>query len=484
MFKIIPRKIFYLLFLLAFVVKLGSAYYMAYLRNCLAPENTSAIIASKNGDARFYVDPIDNYIEKGEYFFNNGTEKISMGRAPYYGITYFIFRVFLPQGISYDMVAILQIIVESLSIVYLSALCLLILKSRLAFLLTYLLLLVSLNSTFWSTTLLTESLSISFIIFFSWHYYQYITSGKKWSLFFSGLFLAFTVLLKPYFILLYVPVGILFLFERPFSIKKVFSNTILVLGILILLAAPYTIRNVVRFNRFMPFTQLYGGYNFSKANLACKEFIRAWGGSIVFWDKRSAGCYFEPTPDIPCEFVFPEYVLCDGYSMKDIEDVRNQYVALQKNPSPALDDSVAAEFNRLTSLFKKYKPIRYYLVTPLLLIKNFLFHSGSYYLSISKTSSCYKGYQLLLKLSQSGLYYLTLFAGFAGLIFIFLKDKHSYMILFIPVYLVVFFPLAIHATEFRYFAPSYPFLILGTSYVCTRIHEYTKKFRTSGKTDI
>src|SRR5215468_7284969 len=104
MFKILSRKIFFLFFLAAFIIKLSSAYYVAHLRKCLAPESTSTILASKSGDASYYVDPIDNFLEKGEYFIMKGTEKVSMGRAPYYGTLYFIFRVLLPQEISYDLV--------------------------------------------------------------------------------------------------------------------------------------------------------------------------------------------------------------------------------------------------------------------------------------------------------------------------------------------------------------------------------------------
>ncbi len=474
MFKIISPKFFYLLLVVAFIIKLGSAYNMAHLRKCLTPENISTKLASKNGDAPFYVDPIDNYLEKGEYYYQSGNQKIETGRAPYYGLTYLMFRLFLPRETSYDMVVILQLLVESLAIMYLCALASLVFKHKVAYLLTYLLMIVSFNTTFWANALLTESLAISFLIFFTWYYYNYLLEKKKRSLFFSGLFLGFSVLLKPYLALLYIPVGILFFTEKPFSFSKIILNTVLVSGSLIVLSIPYTIRNLVKFKQFIPGSELYGGYNFSKANFACREFIRAWGGSIMFWDKRSAACYFEPVADVPCEFVFPEYVLCKGYSMQDIESVRNLYILYQKNPSLTLEDSVTAEFNRLTSLFIQYKPMRYYFITPLLLVKNFLFHSGSYYLSVSKTSPCYAGYQTLLKLSQSFLYYLSFFAGFTGLIFIFLKDKRSYMLLFIPVYLILLFPIGFKATEFRYFAPSYPFLILGTSYFCLRLYVYVR----------
>src|SRR5690349_12033874 len=104
------KKILFL-FLITFFVKLLSCYYLAFLAKCLQPGAYYAVIASKQGDAPGYVDPIDNFLEKGEYYFQDGDRKVSIGRAPYYGSVYFLFRLFLSKEMAYDAVAVSQILI-------------------------------------------------------------------------------------------------------------------------------------------------------------------------------------------------------------------------------------------------------------------------------------------------------------------------------------------------------------------------------------
>jgi len=114
-------------------------------------------------------------------------------------------------------VAILQIILESIAILYLCFLTNKIIHHKLSFWITYILMMISLNSTIYSNYLLTESFSSSFLIIFSYYYYSYLLSKTNKHLLLSGLFLGLATLLKPYFCLLYIPIGFLFLFDKPFS---------------------------------------------------------------------------------------------------------------------------------------------------------------------------------------------------------------------------------------------------------------------------
>src|SRR5207237_3758151 len=98
--------------------------------------------------------------------------------------------------------------------------------------------------------------------------------------------------------------------------------------------------------------------------------------------------------------------------MKDIEDVRNDFVRYQKHTNDkTLEDTVVNKFNRLTSDFKKEKPFFYYIAAPFLCAKKMILHSGSYYMPVYKNSPCYSIFQMFLKISQSALYYLLLIFG-------------------------------------------------------------------------
>lgn len=468
------KKRILVLFLITFVIKLATCWYLSYLQKCYAPSLGNTELACYTGDASSYLEPIDNYIQHGEYstIGQNG-EKIYTGRAPYYGIPYYLFRQLFSQTLSYDLVVLLQIVFETIAILFLAKLTQHLLNNIKAFWLTYCLLLVGLDATHWANHLLTESLSISFLVIFFCHFYYFLTQKKIRYLFFASIFLCFVTLLKPYFGLLYLILGIQFLISLKKKFHLIAKYTFIMAIPLIILTLPYTIRNLKKFNRFMPFSDFFGGANYSKADLAYRGFLKAWGGSIVFWDKRSAACFFEPKDDLPCEFEFPDYAFCDGYSMVDIEQVKDLYVEYQKSPSLQLDDSVYHAFNKLTHAYKEYQPFRYYVLSKIISVKSFLFHSGSYYMPINKASPCYHPWQLVWKGIQSLMYYMTLLAGTIGLIVLAIKHPYSYIAATVPLLLILFFPIIYNASEFRYFAPSYPFLIVGLVII---ISELVKKY--------
>jgi hypothetical protein len=475
MINFTKHKFIILLLFITLGIKLFSCLYLSCLSNCSKSEKPISILAQKSGDAPTYLDPIDNFIEKGSYFYGEGKNKTSFGRAPYYGSVYYIFRLFASPNLAYDLVALSQIIMESISILFLCFLSLKIISNQFSFWLTYVLMMLSLNLTVYSNYLLTESFSTSFLIIFCYYYYSYLTSKRNKYLIIAGIFLCFSTLLKPYFCLLYIPVGIGFLIEKPLKIRQTIIKICLFVSPLILLSAPYTLRNLINYHRFLPSSELYAGATYTKADFAYRNFVTSWGGSYIFWDKRSAGSYFQPSKDVHNEFHFPSYAISGGYNMNDIEKVKDMYIRYQQNPTPILEDSVYCEFNRLKNLFIKYHPFRYHFISPLIIFKQYIFHSGSYFLPINKDFPCYKSYQLLIKISQSILYYFTLFAGFTGLILILKSNKKTYMNLFIPILLLIMFPFVSKTTEARFFIVSYPFLIIGSvCIICIYFQNFNK----------
>lgn len=456
-----------IVFLIFFVIKLGTAYYLFYLTEYNNPEIVASKLALAAGDTQSYLSGIDNYFKEGSYYYFNGKEKMYASRMPYYGIIYYFFLSFFEQKFAYTLLIIFQIFIESIAAICFLSLVGRICKTNFSVLLSYILLIISLNSSIYNIYLLPESLSISFLIIFLYYYYRYLDEKKDSLLFLTGLFLAFTILLKPYF----APLAIIILFLlfhsslRSFNnIKSNFKKYVLLYISLIFFLLPWTYRNYRIYNDFIPSQINYtAGYDFTEADFAYRNFIMAWGGSLTFWDKRSAGCYFEPT-NLPCEFVFPDYAFAKKYSMKDIEDVRNNFILLKKSHSDSLLKLVAKQFNNLTHLYKEEKPFRYYIMSPIIRVTRFIFHSGSYYLPIGKHLKSYRDYQFGIKLSQSFLYYFSLLIGSAGLIHLFLINKNNFIFLLIPLYLIVFFPVIFRLAEFRYFNHTYMIFLLGTIY--------------------
>ena len=182
-----------------------------------------------------------------------------------------------------------------------------------------------------------ESFGTSFLCLFVYHYYNFLAYNRTPKpLIISGFFLTMAVLFKPYLSLLFILIGLEFIkYEYKnfghFFLKNISKNILLVSFPLLILDAPWVVRNYIVFNRFIPFQQdASAGYNYSPAYLAEVDFITSIGESYVFWDKRSAGCYFESHRNFPCEYEFPKRIFDKSLTMQQIQDARNTYMEFQK----------------------------------------------------------------------------------------------------------------------------------------------------------
>jgi hypothetical protein len=468
--KIHIYKKYLVLVLLVFLIKLVALTYFSFLSRChYGNLNVAGVFASDGGDTFSYLGPVDNFIKEGRYYFFNGKKEIYAGRMPYYGVIYYLLRLLFSRPIACDILVLVQLILESISIIYLAILAKKILKTDFSFWLT---LIIATCSFFISQTafiLMPESLAASTIVLFIYYYWHYGQTRRAKYFFLAGIWLSFLVLLRPHFIALYFFV-FLDLITNHFSFRGMaiwsgLKKSIYLFSILIFFLLPWTIRNYSLLGKFIPLQEsTTAGYDFDEAHFAYRRFVQAWGGSLIYWDKRSAGCYFIVS-DNPCEFHFPPYAFTEGYTLKDIEHVRDKYVALQKKYSDSLSVEVINDFDRLTGIYIKEQPIRYYFTSRIMLLKDFLFHSGSYYLPINSSFKCYHSYQLLIKIVESLLYYLTLLAGISGLIILFIKNRSTAILLAIPVYLIILFPFFLRMTYFGYFMQSHPMLILGTVFL-------------------
>ncbi|MDW8301484.1 MAG: glycosyltransferase family 39 protein [Bacteroidia bacterium] len=452
-----------IVFLTLLTVKAFSVIYLAYLGKCSSNAPFYGI-ACMAGDTESYLAPIENYIEEGSYYYKTA----KAGRMPYYGLIYFPFRVLFSKTIALNILVVLQIAVDALAMYYLALLCEKIFGKK-GFVLFILLACVSLNVTSYDYYLIPETFGIGFSCIFSYQYYIYLSSNRtKKQLLIAGTFLGLAVLFKPYLSLLYgIIVAELFLYfikkgNFVVSIKKTAAHGILFVIPLLMLNLPWTVRNYIIFKQFIPFQQnIYAGYDYTNANLSVRKFIQSIGESFIFWDKYSAGCYFEPRENLPCEYKIPQRILGPNLTIEKIEKAREVYLQYQKTPNDSLERIVVQKFDELTQMYKKDHPVFSTLGVPLMLIKKFLIHSGSYYLPIRKDFKCYKSYQFYLKISQSLLYYLCLTFGWLGTIVLLYKHRESFIIFTFPVFLCLLFPVFLRLTEYRYFHMAYPYLLVG-----------------------
>jgi hypothetical protein len=452
-----------------FVFKLVILIYLAHLAQCAAPTRALGKLAFSSGDTHSYTGAMENYIQENSYFFFNGHEKVFAGRSPHYSIPYWLFRQFTSPASALDLVVIFQLIFESIAIV---ALFLLTKKliDPIAGWMMFLLLLASTNWTDFSYYASPESLSISFLSLFLYFQFCYIQEKKSKHLLLCSVFLGLLVTLKAYFAFLYLVVGVQLIFETRSQLHLkdklrplIFQGLIMSIPLIALLL-PWVIRNYNFYHKFIPFQiNAYAGYHYTEADFAFRRFVTSYGGDIVFWEKTSAGCYFMPNPGIQCEYQFPDYLFSKEITREKIERLRHSYIEVQRNGSQASEKIIAERFDSLTLAFRNQHPGRYYFLSRVELVRRFLGNSGSYYLPIHNSNPCYAPQQLAIKITQSMLYWLSLFVGLPFLCVLSWKRKFLSPAI-LPISIIMIFPIVLKATEWRYFRTVEPVLYIGLCY--------------------
>jgi hypothetical protein len=450
------------IFIILFIIKTSTVLLFNYLNEKLYTNKYSenTVFASlASGDSEPYIIPIENFIQTGEYYFTEDGKKEYAGRAPYYGSIYYFFRLFSNQYVSLDLLAMLQIILECFAGIALAAITLRITKSIKASYITLLLFSLSTYQTDYDARIITESISASALIFFA-YYFLKLFENKTPSLYFvSGFWLGIAVLLKPYF----APLFVLYLvhYDRKRSIIENLKFAVMFGMSIILFVTPFTIRNYLKLNKIQPFSSYYGGAVVTEGDLAFRNYLQSIGESIAYWDPDCAACHFT-NAKVPCYYVFPSYVYTENTDSNDIKHASQIYIDYLDQKTSKKEKEVIKTFSSLTSDFKQSRPFIFYLGSRLLLLKKFLIQKASYYIANPFTD--YRAYFInAFKGLQYILYYFITIGGLAGIIYFIKKNKQVFLTLgIIPVYLIIFFPVLIRATEWRYWSSSHYFLLVST----------------------
>jgi len=460
------------LILIAFfiVIKGIQVLHLSYLTQCSAPDRSLGIISFAAGDTFSYTGAMENYIKTGEYYFYNGKEKVYAGRMPHYAVPYYLFRQFLSQEASHDLIILYQFIWELIASFLFLLLIYQIFKSNIAVGIGAFILVVSTNWTNFTYYASPESISISFLLVFLYCYQKYLDLRNDKYLILAGILLGLLVTHKAYYILIFLFIGIdliIYYSQRDKNnLLIIAKKSALVALPMILFILPWVYRNYTIQGKFIPLQQdTFAGYYYSNAYLAFRNYLGAWGGDIVHWEKTSAGCYFIPQDHINCDFSFPEYVFTPEKDLSEIEKVRDSYVLLQRNYTDSLDNFVANEFNELATDFKLNNQFRYYIISPLVLVKRFLWNSGSYFLPINSSNPCYKWIQLPIKFTQSMIYWVSITAGMIGLFFMTKRKKLSFIYPAIILMIIMIFPILFRMVEWRFLRTTQPILYIGIVYI-------------------
>lgn len=486
------RKHFVVLFVLVFAFKLAFSIYFSQYAISRNPENGFGRIAVKSGDTFSYLGVMDNLLAEGDYYFWNGARKVYAGRMPYYGAPYLLLRAVFDKQSAGDVYVLLQIAADALATIFFALLCFDVLRSKTAFWCSFFVHAGSLTFAVFGASLYLspESLSLSFFVFFLYFYQRFWSGEKQSDLIFASIFLAFITLLKPYFVIVYPAVLLGVLIRQKtlgFSDIKFFFRQSAVLGLpLLIFLTPWIVRNWIVLDKFIPAQENQrAGYNYSQADRSFANFAGAWGGGETVLDPYDAGCYFYLNHVCQCDFQIPRHALTDGYNIGEIERVRQNFFELQENYSPESDRIVAAEFDRLTEIYRREKPFMYHVGAKFIILKSLFGYNyicpearRDFNFSLSELPrSAFKASQFLLYLSS-----LTL--GVFGLLNLARRRQISFVFIIVPLIVILFF-VEIRATEIRYANHVHLILRLGLAAVLTNFISWIwlQKQKTNAKID-
>ncbi len=481
------KRLYIIYFIVAFVFKSAFFLYKIADYNHVNKEYTN-IIGLEGGDTSSYISPIDNFIEHGNYFDDH--------RMPGYGFFYFIFRLFLTKTLALNSLLILQLIVDSISVVVLAKISEYFSKSKVVFFLTFLVYCISTFVSIFDVYLLSEALCTSFLIFSLYFLLKpAYNNNKNIDYFFSGLFLTGSVFMRP----IVFPLFVLFLLYISLSMinKTVFYKFKIFLFFLlsfILIDGVWTYRNYIIYNKFYPLQKsvfyLQGNKSYSNAMVV---FISSYGGSHVSWDPKADITFYKPynlnIGNSKIEVPPPSYIYTSEFNYDSLLLLKNDIriidsIGINSKNTETLNQKTIERLNRYTNSIKSEKPFLYYVSSRFSVLKTFVFHSGTYNL-FDKLSSELNFYEYIVKLGYSLLYCLIMFFGIiGGFYFIIFKSKNRELLVvcFTAFYLLLAYPFVFRMSEYRYLVTAYPFLLLTsvffTFYISRSFYKLVKRNNT------
>lgn len=431
-------------------------------------------IAYSSGDTDSYTQDMERLVSTGHYYASSSEVK-EVGRGPYYAVPYYVFRQFLPVDLSFDLVALVQIFIFCIALVVFFTILDNLVKNKWILLGIFILYLVRPYSLGDANRIYTESLTVSYLIFFTYFYINFNQTSKKSSLFLSAIFLALISVMKPYYLIVYSILFVDYVFFVKANYKKAFRFVLFMSIPLVVICLPFTIFNLKEKRIFAPMQNTtYAGSQPDSAFSAIRSLVREWGEDYISWDNNALGTYFYPIPGFQYAHAFPERLLTPDYSLSDIQQLKKDYAKyeLANNPNEKriLRHKIITNSLLIKESWRKHHPFS--VITSRIKVIKYLVFQGGFSINHRHSGLRHIVSNLLCFIQWSS-YYIFLIFGLLGFSYFLKLNKNYRFILFIMFYIVIFFSI-LRAGESRFFSPMVFYLIIGTAYFLDYIVSYLR----------
>ena len=209
-------------------------------------------------------------------------------RSPGFTFFYYPIRLIFSQNISLILFLFFQVLITGLAKYLLYKIVYNITKNKLLSYIAFTFALITPYFSQFNNLLLTDSLGGAFFLFSVFFLLQWKSKQTVKSLIISGLFFSLSFFLRPFLLLLLLPIWVFLFVESKFIFKKILINFILFHSIFGVLEVLWVVRNYSLTDKFIPVaTTLEFQDTKHKSFHTLKTICLNKGVSMNWWDSRS-----------------------------------------------------------------------------------------------------------------------------------------------------------------------------------------------------
>ena len=422
----------------------GIALYIFFCKyNNFYPEKLNGIAFISN-DFNELIEPSNQLVTNGIYSLEKHKNPY-IGRLPGYAFPFLIFRYIFSENISLQLLIISQCIFSAISIFYLGIMSERISQKKILFILT--IILFSLFPFYLKEELATisTSFSVSAFIIHLYFIFKFLNNQLKKNLFYSGLFLLWLILLRPFTLVFYVPSILLIGYLFQDKLKHIITYTIIFLSPLVIFESFWILRNYINTQKIIPLQDAYvpgKDYGYTDGcGMNCtakysvveiRKLVSAWGGNSTWYIPGTEMHWFlsyKPLDFKNYTFV-NKNIFVKGFNRDSLINLKKDLAQsfnekLHPTIRKKIDDKIVSKCKKFKKAYANNKPIEYYIISHLKRLKNFLIVNPTQDWpgpSFRKSSLLYKSYKFISIL----LFYLSLLSV---VVFGFLKIKNKFGLL-------------------------------------------------------
>jgi len=437
-----------------------------------------------SGDTPGYIEPSENFIITGNYTPDY--------RMPGYAIMIIPLQLIFSKPLAYNILLVVQLLISAISVYALALTASICFQSKKLFYIVFYFFALSSYTSLFDDYLLTESLCTSSLIFSIYFICKFFQAKNFTFLFYSGSFLTWVIFLRPVysplliiFSVVLVINGLLEKLEVKLTIKAIF----IFLLFFSVAETSWIVRNYAVHGKFIVLARtMYYPVTEDSYLIELMGFVKSWGGDRTWWNPSAEIRWFgvkdvsESIRSLEGKKIsLPDYIYTSAFSIDSLTFIKSQVELINL---PGISDSLRKTTTQLinnklstyTKSIKKEKPFLYYIKGPVILLKKFLFHSGTYNL-FNKPFGLLSPLMLLIKIFYSGLYVITIVFAFCGILLALKKshiNPHLLLLISVPLYSMIFFAFIFRQVEYRYFVPAYPFMVVLASYFILELGRWLK----------